>query len=290
MRNLTIQRTKSFVACLVKMKVYIEDHRSFDTIINEVPCRRLGDLKNGEVKTFSVGEEAAKIFVIADKLSKNYCNEYYNLPAGEEDISLTGRNRYNLANGNAFRFDGVTDEDVLANRKKGGKKGLIILIAALIVGVVIGLVSNLDFSISTVKPKTFTKGGVSITLTNQFKDVDPGNYVGFYESKTMMVGTFKDPYGQGESIDHITLEEYGWGLIKTNEQTARSELMQDGELYYYVFDEIYDRQYYTYVTYVYKSDDAFWYVDFITVKEDAEARRAEISEWARTVTFDSAAQ
>ena len=120
MRNLTIQRTKSFVACLVKMKVYMEDHKVYDTIINDTPCRKLGELKNGEVKTFPVGEEAAKVFVIADQMSKNYCNDYYNLPAGQEDVFLSGRNRYNLANGNAFRFDGTTDEDVLANRKKGG--------------------------------------------------------------------------------------------------------------------------------------------------------------------------
>ena len=50
MRNLTIVRRKSFVACLAKMKVYIEDPASNELVINKIPCRKLGELKNGEEK------------------------------------------------------------------------------------------------------------------------------------------------------------------------------------------------------------------------------------------------
>ena len=60
MRNLTIKRNKTFVACLAKMKVYIEDASANDLTINGIPCRKLGDLKNGEEKNFSIGENAAK--------------------------------------------------------------------------------------------------------------------------------------------------------------------------------------------------------------------------------------
>lgn len=138
MRNLTIKRTKTFVACLGKMKVYIEDPASNEIVINNVPCRKLGDLKNGEEKTFSIGENEAKVFVIADQLSKNYCNEFFKLPAGDTDVFLSGKNCFNPANGNAFRFDGVTDEEILQNRKKGTQKGLIVLCIAIVVGFVMG--------------------------------------------------------------------------------------------------------------------------------------------------------
>ena len=76
MRNLTIKRQKSFVACLGKMKVYIEDPMANDLVIKGVYCRKLGDLKNGEEKTFQIGDNAAKVFVIADALSKDFCNEF----------------------------------------------------------------------------------------------------------------------------------------------------------------------------------------------------------------------
>ena len=64
------------------MKVYIEDAQSNELIISGVPCRKLGDLKNGEEKTFEIGEDAAKVFVIADTLSKDYCTEFYQLSEG----------------------------------------------------------------------------------------------------------------------------------------------------------------------------------------------------------------
>ena len=80
MRNLTIKRAKSVVACLAKVKVYIEDSFADDLEINGVRCRKLGDLKNGEEKTIpadsvilSVGytpapiaEKAKHIHVIGD--------------------------------------------------------------------------------------------------------------------------------------------------------------------------------------------------------------------------------
>lgn len=140
MRNLTVKRIKSFVGCLVKMKVYIEDPRMGELQIQGIPCRRLGELKSGEEKTFRIGEEAARLYVIADTMSRNYCNEYYPIPAGTEDVSLSGKNVFNPAAGNAFRFDGITDEAVLANRKKGTRKGLWILILAAIIGFIIGFI------------------------------------------------------------------------------------------------------------------------------------------------------
>jgi hypothetical protein len=76
-----------------------------ELVINNVPCRKLGELKNGEEKTFVIGENSAKVFVIADTLSRNYCNEYYQLPDGQDDILLSGKNNFNPASGNAFRFD-----------------------------------------------------------------------------------------------------------------------------------------------------------------------------------------
>ncbi len=138
MRKLTIKRKKKFVACLGKMKVYIEDAQSSELIISGVPCRKLGALKNGEEKTFEISENAAKIFVIADNLSKDYCTEFYQLTDGQDDIVLTGENYFNPANGNAFRFDNNNSEEVLAARKKGNQKGTIVLIIAIIVGFIIG--------------------------------------------------------------------------------------------------------------------------------------------------------
>ena len=138
MRKLTIKREKSFVACMGKFKVYIEDPTANDMKIKGVNCRKLGDLKNGEEKSFEIGESAARVFLIADSLSKGYCNEFYRLSEGDGDVYLTGKCHFNPAAGNAFRFDGVNDPEVLANRKKATQKGIIVLVVACIVGFVVG--------------------------------------------------------------------------------------------------------------------------------------------------------
>ena len=138
MRYLTITRKKSFVGCLGKMKVYIEDPYSNELTINGFPCRKLGTLKNGETATFPISDQAARVFVIADTLSKGYCSDCYPLPAGTENVAISGKNTFNPGAGNPFRFDGVTDPEILANRKKGSGKGILFLIICCIIGAIVG--------------------------------------------------------------------------------------------------------------------------------------------------------
>ena len=90
MRNLTIKREKSFVACLVKANVYVHDELTGDTKINGDKCYKLGSLKNGEEKTFTIGDEETKIYVVADKLSMKLTNEVCYIPAGFENVYLMG--------------------------------------------------------------------------------------------------------------------------------------------------------------------------------------------------------
>ncbi len=143
MRTLTIKRKKSFVACLGVFKVYVEDHNNSELVINDVPCRKLGTLKNGQEVTFQIDDEQVKIFVIADSASKSYCNDMYVVDAGTEDVSLEGICHFNPFIGNPFRFANNTSEEARANRKKSGKVGAIIVIVAIVVGFAIGFVGVL---------------------------------------------------------------------------------------------------------------------------------------------------
>lgn len=140
MRKLTILRKKTFVACLMKIKVYIESFDGTGEEINGVLCRKLGEIANGEEATFEIGEGSAKVFVIIDKLSKNYCNDCYQIPEGTEDVYLCGQNKFNLATGNAFVFENNNNPQTQENRKRNTRKGLIVLIVCLVVGFAIGFV------------------------------------------------------------------------------------------------------------------------------------------------------
>lgn len=285
MRNLTIKRIKSFVACLVKLKIYIEDPVSSDIAINNIPCRKLGELKNGEEKTFEIGEQAAKVFVIADKLSKNYCNEYYQLYEGELDIVLTGRNKFNPAGGNAFRFDNNDSAEVKANRKKGTTIGLIVLIAAIVVGAVVGDLIGKGVTIKTVEPKTFSSDKMSITLTEEFEKNDMEGFTVAYGSKDVAVFAIKESFSLQEDAESLTLKEYANLVIEKNNRDATVK-EKDG-LTCFEFDYLNPetKETYRYFAYVYKSEDAFWLVQFAVLKENSDTYEEKIGEWAKSVEF-----
>lgn len=287
MRNLTITRKKSFVGCLGKMKVYIEDPNTGELLINDVPCRKLGTLKNGETATFPISEQAARVYVIADKVSRGFCNDYYPLSAGMEDVVLTGKNKFHPGAGNPFRFDGVTDPEVLANRKKGNGKGVAVLAASIILGLSLGIfMSRSLFSVRTVRPKEFSEAGMTITLTNAF---DEESYPGFtqcYESKSVAVFTLKEDFSLAPGLEDYTLEEYA-ALVVQNNQVDPSELENaQGVVFFDYVTQGSDGQDYYYMVTMHKGNDAFWLVQFATPESNQDKIYDQFLTWAASVTFE----
>ncbi len=288
MRRLTIKREKSFVGSLAKLKIYIEDP-AFDEIrINGTPCRKIGDLKNGEEKTFEINEQKAKVFVIADNLSKEYCNEYYQLPDGQEDVFLSGKNKFNPANGNAFRFDNNESGEIIANRKKGMRKGLFVLIAAIIVGVVFGYsVSAILLSNKKPEPKDFSSDGMTITLTDEFVKTDIENCTVAYDSKNVAVFALKESFSLVDGFEDYTLEQYGDLLLQNNNLSSfELEKIEGLTGFEYEFTNPDTKDICRYFSFIYKAKDAFWLVQFATLTENADANKSRIIEWAKTVSFE----
>lgn len=291
MRNLTIHRAKRLVAYFATLNVYIEDHTSQDLLIDNTPCRKLGEIKNGETKTFAIGEAAAKVFVIIDQPSKSYCNEYYSIPAGVEDVMLSGRNRYNPSSGNAFRFDNVTDPAILENRKKSGKKGMIITTFAILLGFIVGFFFSLLANSQPVKPQTFSADGVQITLTNEFKANDSTDWVAGY--RTVDVGVFihKNGFAEEPELKNYTLKEYAKELYRVNGHNVPDGVQTEDGLTFYEYQYVDPNTDMTYVyfTYVYETAEGFWIVQFAIPQPEVENYRTSIKEWAKSVEFDQKA-
>ena len=140
MRKITIYRRKTVIACISKMQVYIEDNIFGDTVISGVKCRRLGELKNGESKTFSIDEGKKRVFALADNMSRDVWNESITIPSGGDDVYLSGKNHYDPLNGNPFRFDDNDDEEVIRNRKKESLAWWVTCGVTACVGIIIALV------------------------------------------------------------------------------------------------------------------------------------------------------
>ena len=290
MRYLTIRREKSFVGCLMKSKVYIEDPYYGDTTIGGVRCRKLGDLKNGTEVTFTIGDEAARVYVICDKMSRNYCNDFFLVPAGNFNVLLVGKHEMNPATGNAFRFYGNDHPEAVENRKRGSRVGLTVLIVAIVIGFLVGLLSGIMGAMDEeAQPKTFTTGDITITLTDEFEEGTLDGYDAVWESWDMMVVVLQEPFDTLTEVMEdpatATVREFAELHRDSNEKTAPIETRNGLTRYCYEWENEENGVTYRYYTYLFKSDDSFWMVQFFLDAEDAAEYQDLIPQWAQSVTF-----
>ncbi len=292
MRTLTIKRTKSFVACLAKTKIYIEDAVNPELTIADVPCRKLGELKSGEEQRFEIDEGAHRVFAIVDKLSKEYCNDHYPIPAGEEDVTLSGKHIWKSSQGNPFRFDNLTDPVALAYRLRSKKKALKVHWIALLIGLVIGIVAGIGIvSMEKSEPQLFQKNGMNITLTNDFYEfTDEYTGEGFtacYASGDVAIFAIEERFDAYEGLDEYTLDEYGMDIIIGNGFGDSVQLKKNGALCWFEYEstDAETNENYHYSAYLYKERDAFWMVQFGALAEEYEKYRSEIEAWANSIMF-----
>ena len=292
-RNLTIERRRSTVGCLSGLKIYIEDREACELIINDTPCRKLGELKNGETKTFQVPARAAKVYVIAKKWSRNFSNDFFQLPEGGEDVSLSGECKFSLTRENAFCFDNNDGAEAVANRKRGSKTGMFVLATAVIVGLVIGYsISRLLFPGAVTSDRTFFREGMSITLTEDFADstefMEEEGYTACYDSRDVAVYAFKDLFADYEGLESVTVDRYIDLTIKTGALSSAEKKTADGlSGFEYRYAEPKTAETFHFTCYVFKTDDAFWLVEFATRADTAEKYADQIREWAKSIKFDT---
>jgi len=287
MRTLTITRQKSFVACLGKDQVYIEDPQAPELTIEGVPCRKLGDLKNGQTATFQIDEAQRRVYLIADKLSKEYCNASVTVPAGQENVSYSGKHQFVLGS-NPFRFDGVElTEEQQRKQKKNGKKSVVIFIAAIIVGLVAGgifggllALANMGDMAAAAEPKTFTKEDFSVTLTEAFTETELEGFFVAYESRDAVVWVSRE-----ELQSAATAEAYTQAVLEAN---GRTELeVYQGEGYSWCeYTETVNGQENYYLVACYCEGEVGWIVNFATKADSETEYKQGFLGWAESVTVN----
>ena len=282
MRNLTITRKKSFVGCLMKDQVYIQDDFAPELTISGVPCRKLGELKNGETKTFQIGEESLQVFMIVDKISKDYCQGKVTVPEGQEDVSYSGKHNFSFGS-NPFRFDGVIyTEEELAAQKKQGQKGAVVTAIAVAVGLIIGSVvgSAAGGALTTASPKTFTQGDFQITMTDNLSPVGIDGFYAAYQSKSVLVFAMRE---EKAVIGDMTLAEYSDLIWEMNGKTGTAAQQKDN-FYWFSFTQTVDEEEVYYVAVCCEGTDAFWIVNFATPLTNKDTYHDTFLEWASTIT------
>ncbi len=280
MRELTIHRRKSFVGGAAKIKFYIEDPQG-DTKIQNALCRKLGELKNGQQGSFPIPEEACRIYAIADKLSSSFCCELLELPAGTEPVERSGQCRFAPAGGNPFRFDDNDSGQALELRQKGKRTATRVLIVAAVIGFILG------FSWAFIDlDKEFSKGGMTITLTDDFQEYSYGIYDAVYESPDYAVLGRDWEYKYQQELADMTEEEFLRLTIALLSHSTASEIQYMDALPYYTYTtEVEGEPYIFYVT-AHKGTESYWQLDFGAPESKAEKLEKKLPKWAGSVEVE----
>jgi hypothetical protein len=102
MRKLRMTRKKTFVASIMKSYLYVEVEGKGELNIKGTECSRVATFKNGESVTVDITNNETTIIVVFDKNFPNKYHTKYKLSAGEEDVQLYTKARFNPLKGNPF--------------------------------------------------------------------------------------------------------------------------------------------------------------------------------------------
>ena len=161
------------------------------------------------------------------------------------------------------------------------------MIISIIVGIAIVVAASTALlSGRQSRKKDFSTDGFGITLTEAFTEENVDGYLAAYSSKNIVVFVSKEDFSSFEGLQDCTAEDYA-ELTKESNNLDNAEVKSDGDLTYieYKFTNADTNETYRYFPYIYKTDDAFWVVQFAVSDENAEQCRAQISEWAKSVKF-----
>jgi len=307
MRRLWITRHKAAAAKTAKMNVYIEDAENGDVEIDGCLCRQLGELKNDQQKRFNIGYEAAKVYVVSEKADPEDYDASIQLPEGEEDIFLEGRNHRDPGAGNPFRFDGREEEATVEAeeaaeeaevqkerkpvRRKG--KGTLLVVIAILAGIAVGVAAGIFASSAllgdvqeTAVAQTFRCQDLQITLTENFAETAVPGYTTCYTAGDTAVFLMREDFAAKEGFGELDLESYGAMILANNHIQDVALETADGltTFAWVITDETAGIPYYYYCG-LYKGQDAFWMVQITTEAEGAAEDMPVFRQWLKSVTL-----
>ena len=138
-------------------------------------------------------------------------------------------------------------------------------------------------------PKTFTVDDLSITVEGFFTEQNGLNeeYNLILISPDAGVMILKETFEEFEKADldtDMSVKEYA-EIVMFGNGLSGDPTEEDGMTYFTYTEEV-DGTEFTYMGFCYRGTDAYWLVQIYCPTEDYEAKKPEMMEWAKSVSFD----
>ena len=132
--------------------------------------------------------------------------------------------------------------------------------------------------------KTFEEDDFKITVEGDFKKDELAGFTYYYESSDVIVTALKESFTSLKSLgvnNETTLEEYTKLILTSNNK--EEELKTRNDYMYFEYTSTVDGDDFYYIAATYKSDDAFWLINFMCMKSDKNKFKEKFLSWADTV-------
>ncbi len=137
-------------------------------------------------------------------------------------------------------------------------------------------------------PKEFASNGMTITLTNAFREKSVEGYTVCYDSAKVAVLALKESFSLLQGFENFTLDQYAHMVREANAAKAPGEIFEVEGLVameYTFFNES-EKQDFKYFCTMFKGTDAFWLVQFACKTQDYDNYKNSFVEWAKTISFN----
>ena len=130
------------------------------------------------------------------------------------------------------------------------------------------------------KEKTFSKSGMSITLTEDFVEKDRISFTSTYESDDIIVTTTKEDMSHF-ILTGLDLDGYTKEVIKVNKLTVLPQ-HKDGLTYFEYEKEASGKEFH-YYAFTFEGEDAYWLIQFACEQKNHEKLEETIFKYAKSV-------
>ncbi len=137
------------------------------------------------------------------------------------------------------------------------------------------------------KPKTFSKAGMSITLTTKFTEQNIVTQTAYYVSTDSVVTALKEEFTLGEGVKDYTISEYTAIVILNNSLTATPNVREGKSYLWFTYEKKVNGKDFYYLATTFKATDAFWLIQFACEQSDKEKLTDTFLGWADSVTFET---
>lgn len=135
------------------------------------------------------------------------------------------------------------------------------------------------------KDKEFSKAGMTITLTNKFTEKEIVSQTAYYESLYTIVTCLKEDFSAFDYGSGLALDDYTSMVLENNNLDVETEFNQEHNYWYFSYERtVSGKQFYYFAT-TFKSNDAFWLIQFACDASNKDKYQACFEKWAGTVTF-----